>query len=223
MGACLFLRAQHMFSKLFKKKAAPERQLSHPKDLQEGDMLQLIDSFALPKALKGQTLHVVDVNTYQYQYESETEFVLKGDSGTSIFFTVENNDGEEWANFSIKVQRQDVDDLFTLDQFASIFDSEDLVTIERVNDVDEFERWTAKSYVQGAHPSTAYYYNQDYRGRKIPEHVEDGGEPLEYINLQDPDDMYSVNIEIWDDGETDVSLTITRPITDVVDLFPGSK
>lgn len=212
-----------MFSKLFKKKTAPERQLTHPRDLQKGDMLQLIDSFALPPELKGQTLHVIDINTYQYEYESETEFVIKGDSGTSIFLTVENDDGEEWVNFSIKIQRQDVDELFTLDQFAEIFDSEDLVSIERVNEVKGFERWTAASYVQGAHPKTAYYHKQDYRGRKLPQYVEDGGEPLEYINLQDPDDMFSLNIEIWDDGETDVSLTLTRPLTDVVDLFPGDK
>lgn len=212
-----------MFSKLFKKKQAPVRKLSHPKELQKGDMLQLIDSFALPSSLKGQTLHVTDVNTYQYQYESETEFVLKGDSGLAIFLTVENDDGEEWANFSIKIQRQDVDDLFTLDQFAGVFDSEDLVELERVEDVKDFERWTAANYKQSSQPSTAYYYNQDYRGRKIPEHVEDGGEPLEYINLEDSDEMFGINIEVWDDGETDVSLTLTRPLSDIVDLFPGDS
>ena len=59
-------------------------------------MLQLIDSFALPPELKGQTLRVVAVNTYQYEYSSETELVLKGASSTPIFLHVEEEDGESW-------------------------------------------------------------------------------------------------------------------------------
>jgi hypothetical protein len=211
-----------MFSKLFKKKTAPAKQLDHPKDLKKGDMIQMIDSFALPPQLKGQTLHVIDVNTYQYEYENDFELVLKSDSGGSVFLTIENDDGEEWANFSIKIQRKDVEDLFGLDQFAEIFDSEDLTTVKRINDVDKFERWTTTEYKQSSQPSTGYYYNQDYRGKTVPKDVEDGGEPVECIDLSDDDDDFSINIEIWDDGETDVSLTLSRPMSDIVDLFPGN-
>jgi hypothetical protein len=211
-----------MFSKFFKKKKPLTRQLTHAKDLSTGDMIQLIDSFALPPQLKGQTLHVIDVNTYQYKHENDFEFVLKGDTGGSVFLTIENDDGEEWANFSIKIDRKDVENLFDLDEFAEIFDSEDLVTVNRAKDVDGFERWTTTSYNQSSHPSTGYFYNKDYRDQEIPEHVEDGGEPVECTNLADSDDKFSINIEVWDDGETDVSLTISRPLTDIVDLFPGN-
>lgn len=210
-----------MFSKFFKKKTDPVKTLDHAKDLQKGDMLQMIDSFALPPQLKGQTLHVVGVNTYQHQYRNDFEFVLRGNDGTSIFLSVETEDGEEWAHFSMKVERQDVDQLFGLDQFADIFDSEDLSELQRVNDVDGLERWTAASYKQVSQPSVAYYYEKDYRGRSVPKHVEDGGEPVETIDLANADQDFSINIEIWEDGETDVSVTITRPITDIVDLFPG--
>lgn len=211
-----------MFSKLFKKKTAPVKQLEHPKDLKKGDMLQMIDSFALPPQLKGQMLHVIDINTYQYEYQNDTEFVLKGDTGSSIFLTIENDDGEEWANFSIKIQRQEVDELFDLDKFAEIFDSEDLTDITRVNEVAKFERWTTSHYKQQSHPSTAYYYNKDYRGQQIPQHVEDGGEPVECIDLADAEQDFAISIEVWDDGETDISLTLSRPMSDIVDLFPGN-
>lgn len=211
-----------MFSKFFKKKQPEVRQLNHPRDLNSGDMVQLIDSFALPPELKGQTLRVAAINTYQYQYENEFELVLKGDSNRSIFLLVENDDGEEWANFSIKIQRQDVDDLFGLDQFAGVFDSEALVTIKRINEAKGFERWTGDSYTQSSQPSNGYFYEKDYRHQSIPEYTEDGGEPVECITLSAPDDDFSINIEIWEDGETDVSLTISRPLTDIIDLFPGS-
>jgi hypothetical protein len=217
----VFFAGEIMFSKFFKKKAAPIRVLEHPKDLVKGDMLQMMDSFALPPQLKGQTLHLVDVNTYQYEYANEYEYVLKGDTGGSIFLVVENNDGEEWANFSLKISRNDVENLFGLDQFAEIFDSEDLVTIKRIKDVDGFERWTTDTYVQESHPSTGYFYEADYRGKTVPKDVEDGGEPVECINLSDPDDSFSIGIEVWDDGETDISLTLSRPLSDIVDLFPG--
>jgi hypothetical protein len=211
-----------MFSKFFKKKTVPQRLLEHPKDLNTGDMLQMIDSFALPVELKGQTLHVTGVNTYQYEYENEYEFVLKGDNERSIFLTIEDDDGEQWANFSIKIQRQDVDELFTLDKFSDIFDLDELVTLDKIKDVDGFERWTTKRYTQTSQPSTAYYYNKDYRGQQIPKHVEEGGEPVECIDLADAEQDFAINIEVWDDGETDISLTVSRPLTDIVDLFPGN-
>lgn len=211
-----------MFSKFFKKKAPAVRQLNHPRDLNVGDMLQMVDSFALPPQLKGQTLTVTAINTYQYQYENEFELVLKGEGKQSIFLVVENDDGEECANFSLKVQRQDVGDLFDLDQFAEIFDSEELVGLDRLNDVKGFERWSTGHYQQSSQPSTGYFYEKDYRNQTIPKDVEGGGEPVECITLADADDDFSVNIEIWDDGETDVSLTVSRPLSDIVDLFPGS-
>ncbi|MFT4924052.1 MAG: hypothetical protein ACI8WB_000130 [Phenylobacterium sp.] len=211
-----------MFSKFFKKKTAPVRHLTHPSQLNVGDMIQLIDSFALPPELKGQTLRVDAINTYQYQYDNEFELLLKGDSNKSIFLVVENDDGEEWANFSIKVPRQTVEDLFGLDQFAEIFDVEDLVTIKRLNEVKGLERWSTDTYTQKSAPNTGYFYEKDYRNETIPKHAEDGGEPVECISLADSDDDFAVNIEIWDDGETDVSLTVSRPLSDIVDLFPGS-
>jgi hypothetical protein len=41
------------------------------------------------------------------------------------------------------------------------------------------------------------------------------------ICLSSPDERHIVNIKIWEGGETKVSLTLTRPISDIVDLFPG--
>lgn len=86
----------------FKSKKTPVRQLNHPSKLKIGDMLTLIDSFAYPQWLKGQTLKVTDVQTYQYKQSAEYEFVLESDSGKIVFLQIEREDGEEYANFSIK-------------------------------------------------------------------------------------------------------------------------
>ncbi|AUL74216.1 hypothetical protein ATS72_011705 [Pseudoalteromonas sp. 13-15] len=205
----------------FKSKKEPERQLNHASELKKGDMFTVIDSFAYPLWLKGQTLRVIDVQTYQYQHSSDTEFVLETNSGQVVFLQIAQEDGEQWANFSIKVQRDEVDDIFTLDEFARIFDEELLTHIAVKNTPERFMQFLAKSYQQTESPFVCYFHNKDFRGQSLPRYEQDGGEPCEMICLESPDEGHSLNIEIWDGGETEVSLTLTRPITDIVDLFPG--
>lgn len=206
----------------FKSKKTPERQLNHARDLRVGDMLTVIDSFAYPDWLKGQTLKVTAVQTYQYQHSAEYEFVLESESGKVVFLQIEQDDGEEFANFAVKIQRDDVDAIFTLDEFARIFDEESLTEIKTQARPAAFERFLGQSYQQSEAPYVAYYYEQDYRGRTLPRYQDESGETCEVIELVSPDEKHSINIEIWDGGETDVSLVLTRPLSDIVDLFPGA-
>ena len=211
-----------MFGKWFTKEEEKVRSLEHPRDLQVGDMLQMLDSFALPAALKGQTLTVVAVNSYQYEHGDDYEFVLKGSHKSALFLTVEEEDGETSVNFSIKIQRGDVDALFDLDQFAHIFEEGDLATITRQSDIDTFERWVTDTYTQTEDPYTGYFYETDYRGQRISQYNEDdNGEMLTYYSLEDPSATFGIDIEVWEGGETDVALSIYRPLSDITDLFPG--
>lgn len=207
----------------FKSKKAPERQLTEPSQLQKGDMLTLIDSFAYSSWLKGQTLRVVDVQTYQYQRSADYELVLESESGQVVFLQIESDDGEQWANFSIKIQRDDVDEIFTLDEFARIFDEEDLTFIKVANTPERLSQFLAKSYQQTEAPFVCYFHNQDYRNKPLPRYEDEGGEPCEMICLSSDDESHGLNIEIWEGGDTEVSLTYTRPVSDIVDLFPGDS
>ncbi|CAH9062808.1 hypothetical protein PSECIP111951_02774 [Pseudoalteromonas holothuriae] len=206
----------------FKKNKAPTRQLSEPTDLVVGDMLTLIDSFAYPQWLKGETLRVVAVNTYQYQHSAEYEMVLESNSGQVVFLQIGQEDGEQWANFSIKIQREDVDDIFTLDEFSLIFDEESLTQITVANIPERFSQFLATSYTQTQASFICYFHEKDYRGQSLPQYEQPGTEACEMICLASNDGNHSLNIEIWDGGETDVSLTLTRPLSDIVELFPGS-
>ncbi|WP_372762269.1 DUF4178 domain-containing protein [Pseudoalteromonas sp.] len=205
----------------FKSKKAPQRQLNHASELHKGDMVTVIDSFAYPAWLKGQTLRVVDVQTYQYQHSSDTELVLESNSGQVVFLQIEQQDGEQWAHFSIKIQRDDVAEIFGLDEFARIFDEESLTYIETRNSPERFTQFLASSYQQSEAPYVCYFHNKDYRKHALPQYEQDGGEPCEMICLLSDDEKHGLNIEIWQGGETEVSLTLTRPISDIVDLFPG--
>ena len=78
---------------------------------------------------KRPTLKVASVQTYQYQGGADFEYVLESESGKVVFLQIEKDDGEEYAHFSIKIQN-DVDEIFTLDEFARIFDEEQLTQIK---------------------------------------------------------------------------------------------
>ena len=205
----------------FKSKKEPERQLNHPSELKKGDMFSVIDSFAYPAWLKGETLRVTDIQTYQYQHSSDTEFVLETNSGQVVFLQIEQDDGEQWANFSIKIQRNEVEEIFSLDEFARIFDEESLTHITVQNTPERFMQFLAKSYQQSESPYVCYFHNKDYRNQTLPRYEQEGGEPCEMICLASDNEGFGLNIEIWDGGETEVSLTLMRPMSDIVDLFPG--
>jgi len=209
-----------MFSKLFKKKEKVARKLEHPRDLQKGDMVVMDDSFLLPQELRGQSFIVEAINGYQYQYGSEASFRLRGDAEQPIFFSIEQDDGQEKACFSMMIERNDVESLFDLDVFADIFDSEDLTSLPTLQQPDEFEGWIAESYQQSAAPVVGYFYERDIRSKKPSSYEEDDAEPVELYNLMSSDGKKAVDVEVWEDGETDVMLTLYRPLTDIKDLFP---
>ncbi|MEM9101583.1 MAG: hypothetical protein AAGB12_04615 [Pseudomonadota bacterium] len=211
-----------MFSKWFKKDKETVRALDHPKDLNKGDMIQMIDSFSLPSHLKNQMLTVKSVNTYQFKHKNTFEFTLENSENSILFLTIEEEDGQEYARFSISIERDQVDVLFTLDQFAHIFDSEDWVSIEQKGELPESERWLAESYSQKNAPEKGFYYEGDYRNQVISKYVEDGGEPFEFIGLYSDDDKQGIEIEVWEDGETDVYLSIFRPLSDLSELYAKS-
>ncbi|MCO7226895.1 hypothetical protein [Pleionea sp. CnH1-48] len=210
-----------MFSKWFGKKEESVRILERPEDLQVGDMFEMVDSFGLPAQIRGKSFKVTEVNTYEYQREKETEFLLEGPTGEPFFMTVETEDGEHWINFSMKVERDDVESLVDMDAFSQVFDENPGNPVIKVQDDidDEYDRWVSDSYRMSGDWTRGFFLKGDYRNRQISRFEEDGGEPLESVSLVSDDDMFSIQIEVWSDGDTEVFLIATRPASDIKSLF----
>lgn len=194
------------------------RELTHPKQLQIGDLLKVDDSFVLPTSLSAKTLKVVDVYTYQFEYEHFTEWVLQNELGEALFLGIEQEDGAELASWSIKIPRADVEALFDMDEFAQIFE-QGPAELTRVTVQDQMEKWLAPAYHQNEFACRGYFYQQDYRGSRPPDE-EGEGEPFDYYSLISDDGTKAIEIEVWDGGETDVMLTLYRPIADIRELWP---
>jgi len=204
------------------KKAGSERRLEHPRELAIGDMIRMSDSFALPLQIRDKLFRLVSVNTYQFERAFDTSFSLESDSDDRIDIMVEKEDGRERLCISMTIDRDDVESIFDIDAFVGIFDSDDPVSLTPRSE-EGFEGWLGLEYAQQAKGTTGFYHEgSDYRGTK-PSRYEDDSEPFEYYGLVSDDERFGIDIEVWEDGETDVALSIYRPLEDAKELWPGAN
>ncbi|WP_144392264.1 hypothetical protein [Pleionea sediminis] len=210
-----------MFGKWFGKKEEKTRILEKPEELNVGDMVEMVDSFGLPAEIRGETFQIMEINTYEYKHARETEFLLQGSEGIPLHLTVEVEDGEEWLNFTRKIERSDVEQLFDMDAFGLVFDEEvSRESIRVIGDSSKYERWLADSYYQEGEWTRGYFHKSDFRKKSISRYEDDdNGEAFESVSLVSEDDMHRVEIEVWEDGTTDVSIGVSRPIADIKALY----
>ena len=197
----------------------PPRSLTHPSQLQQGDVINFNDSFALPEQVRGRSFEVSEVNGYEFEDEIVTEFLLQGESSTPLFLSVVDDD-EDYLNLSVKILRADVEKLFDLDNFADVFDGDGHTVLNRIGEPDHLSRWTAPVYRQEEMAERGYYLRGDRR-KTTTRH--EGGEVFDYYLLVSDDREYSVEAEVYDGGETDVALSLRRPLSDITEMWPAGN
>lgn len=210
------------FKKIFSKSEKEQRKLTAVNQLLIGDIIQLTDSFALPELLRNQQFQVSSVNCYEYEHNTQTEWTLSGSSNITLFLALEVDDISE-LKFSIKIEHADVESLFDLDEFAEVFDEPGNAFLTKQADTNFTSGWSSDEYQQSVFGRVGYFHRKDQRSETLSEYEgKDSGEQFELYNLYNEDQTKGVEIEVWQDGETDVFLTLFRPMSDIVDMFPAS-
>jgi hypothetical protein len=198
------------------------RQLNSVKDLTTGDIIVLTDSFALPANLRQQQFQVTAVNSYEYERLTQTEWVLTGENATELYLTLEEDD-KSYLKFSLKIEHTDVESLFDLEQFSDIFEENNQAQLTRQADNDKTQGWTSELYQQHVFAQVGYFHKKDHRSETLSAYEgKEAGEQFELYTLYDPAEDRGIDVEVWSDGDTDVFLTLFRPLTDIVDMYPGS-
>ncbi|WP_017444145.1 hypothetical protein [Gayadomonas joobiniege] len=205
---------------LGREKGKKMRQLSHVKDLRVQDVVVFSDSFALPKLLRQASFEISKVNTYQFEHYTSVEYVLLGQTDKQVYLSYSSDD-EERLNISQKINRAEVEQIFEMESFADIFETDSKTELELKAEPEAFTNWLSALYFQVAWGERGYFYNQDFRPGKPPAEEDENSLPLDYFCLTSADEAYSVELEVWQDGETDVLLTLHRPMHDIIDLLPG--
>ena len=209
------------FKKIFSKEENV-RKLTKADDLLKGDIILINDSFALPESLRGQRFEVIEVNCYEFEFETQTEWVLRGEGDQQVYLSLDKDD-QVYLKFAIKLSHFDVESLFNLDDFAVIFEPEQTAELNKQSDTSLTQGWTSDYYRQAKFATVGFFHRKDNRTEKLSQYEGDGqGEQFEQYTLFDEDEDKGIDIEVWSDGETDVFLTMYRPLTDIADYFPGS-
>lgn len=210
------------FKKIFNKTEETQRKLTDVSQLLVGDIIVLTDSFALPDILRGQQLQVTAVNTYEYEHGPQLEWTLQGSNSLLLFLSLDVDDATE-LKFALKVERDDVETLFDLDHFSEIFDEPGQAFLDKKADNALTSSWTSEQYQQSTFAKVGYFHRKDHRSENLSAYEgKDAGEQFELYALFNEDQSKGLDVEVWQDGETDVFLTIFRPLSDIVEMYPAS-
>jgi hypothetical protein len=209
------------FKKIFKKDETA-RQVNQAKDLLTGDIIVLTDSFALPENIRNQQFQVSDINSYEYENQVDTEWVLTGNDDTELYLTLDIDD-KTYLKFSLKIHHEDVETLFDLDEFSTIFEEPGQAFLTRKKESLLSQGWTSEQYQQSQFATVGYFHRKDHRSESLSAYEgKDAGEQFELYQLLDKEQSRGIELEVWQDGDTDVFLTLYRPTSDIIDMFPGS-
>lgn len=202
----------------FNKDKKELRTLENPRDLITGDILKF--DFMPQSDLSNNQFQVTAVNTYDFEDRKLTEFTLKGESEESIYLIVDETGDEPFLSFSKKINRNIVEDVFNMDEFAAIFDSEDPASLNRIAEPANLENWTTDKYLQEVYAEGGYYHKGDYRNKTIPPNETDGDD-FEYYMLIGNKREFVIEAEVYDGGETDIIVSIRRPLSDIEEMHPA--
>ncbi len=213
----------NFFKKLFgKPEPAKGRELTHPQQLQVGDLLQIGDSFALPERLRKQQLEVNRINTIEFEFEHYPRFICQGAQAEPVYISLPGDNSNQ-IKFSLLLNRADVESLFDMDAFAEIFDEPGKARLTPVSESSPFTTMLAKEFVQQDFATAGYFHRQDYRNTKPPQFQEDSqGRQFEYFSLFGEQEQRWIEIFVFENGDTDIYLSLFRPVNDIAELWPKS-
>ncbi len=208
-----------MFKKIFGGNDMA-RTLTDPSQLQSGDIVAFKQRRSLPDELQGQQLEVTKVGGYQYsETEITKELTLRSEDDKTYYLSIDDNDGDSLLCFSIKLPESKLFTLFDESEFSELW-GDDFVTLTVKEKPEELASWLADNYTQRMKEGEAYYYNRDCGG-VVPE--DDEGEELRYHECVGNVDTRCLSVEIWGDGDTDVSLVVLCPIDVIDEMWPSEQ
>lgn len=207
------------FGKLFNGSSKKTtRTLDKPEQLIVGDIITLDDSFALPSLLRGQSLEIKKINTYEYEHSKVIEWVLQGSTDDILFLSLEDDDVQTLV-FSLKINRDIVSTIFDLDQFSTLFDEPGHAKLTVKETPTNLSQWLTSDYRQSEFAQFGYFHGIDHRQHNLNDQH---GESFERYSVISDDEKFGLEAEVYQDGETDIVLCVHRPVSDIRQYWPKS-
>ncbi|MFO6424336.1 hypothetical protein [Motilimonas sp. KMU-193] len=196
------------------------RELSQPYQLQQGDLLKMSDSFGLAESFRNQQLEVVDIHTQEFQYRQQTQLVCQGSQREPVYILLDERNKQK-IKLSVLLRRADVESLFDMDAFAEIFEAPGKAKLIPINQTTKWQPLLANNYLQQDYATVGYLHHQDYRGTQPPAYTDQQhGRQFEYFSLFGEQEQRWIEIYVFENGDTDIYLSIEKPISDISELWP---
>jgi len=209
-----------IFNKWFGKDDNETRPpLTHPKDLQINDIIKF--SFLPQSELSATRFAVTEINTYDYENDNSTEFLLSGENRFQIFMSVDNDGGEEYLSISRKLTKKEVSDLFDANEISQIFAEGHSELNRLATSTGSLTTWTSDYYSEDIDCRVGFYHEGDFRNKETPIYQEDS-ERFEYYSLTNDSDEFAIDIEIYNEGETEIYATIYLELSSITELMPSN-
>ena len=205
----------------FRRDKEEGRRLEKPAHLLAGDLVSFKHRLALPQDIQGRTFEVASVATYQYESGIEVQFTLVGEEGTNIYLGLDPKEARPELCLSRDLKRRDVLKLFDEDAFAGLWDEDEFAELDVEKPLERYAGWLADSYSQVTKDAVGFYYDRDCRGETLSMRQNDDSEELRYHECEGSNDNLGLNVEIWGDGETDVSLEAYCDADVIEAMWPG--
>lgn len=207
------------FKSLFAKKQPETRTLSRAQDLQLNDIFTFSDSFALPQAMRKQQLQVIEINTLEFKHQHYAQITGEGSGQQLVYLSFPENP-KKLLKFSLLLTRNEVQSLFDLDAFSEIFEAPGCARLTPHSKQPPYADMLADAYIQQDFMTAGYTHQQDYRGQRPPQYSdENSGREFEFYSLSGGDGERSIDIYIFENGDTDIYLSFLRPASEITELW----
>jgi len=195
----------------------PQPKLEHPRDLRAGDIIKL--SYLKQSDISGKTFEVSQVNTYIYGNMCYPELILKDRTGNIVFLMVEEEDGEEYLAFSKKVGKTDLHEVLPTAQVEAILKQGTGTKVKIAGKPAGLEDWLVDKYTETDDHVKGMFLKGD--ARMLSDEEMKRTEPFSSHTLVDKSDKYALELECYDTGEMELSVTVYHEIREIEERWPG--
>ncbi len=183
----------------------PARPIKNIRDLRIDDIIQ----FGVPDVtmLHGKRYRITEINAYLLGEERYLEYGLLGEHGLPLSLLITADLFRDEHHFFLRglIENQEVGRLFDGQAFARLFEEHDApLVLHRRGEPDALAGWTAPLYHQRRDAVEASFHSGDHRYLTTLE----GGKALDYYLLMDEKERHGLMVEVYDQGETDISLLV---------------
>jgi hypothetical protein len=208
----------NFFKALFSNKETPRvRRLSHPRDLQKGDIIKF--RFLDQEALSGQTFEIAIVNTYLYGNLCYPELVLKDREGQLLYLMVEEEDGDEYLALSKKIPKAQVFDFLTEDQLLLFKEGKPGQKISIATPPDDFSQWLSSGYIKSDSNIKGAFIKGD--ARFLSDAEISRREHFTSHTAEDSSEEFCLELEIYESGEQELCVTVYHDIEAIEEMWPS--